>query len=193
MPGAAGTPARTAAFDGATAEATAREIVESAPEREPGSDGDAAAADLVAERFAEIGAGTVAEQDFESSFEGGDVTLRNVVLTLPGESERTVLVVAAARLGPRPDGAASSAAATAVLLELASYLGSSEHTKTIVLVSTDGASEGAAGRPRVAREAAEPEPIDAVVAIGPAAASADPAAVRSSAPRPGATAPRCSW
>ncbi len=44
-----------------------------------------------------------------------------------------------------PPGAASSAAATGALEELASSIGTSQHTKTIVLVSTDGWSEGASG------------------------------------------------
>ena len=41
-----------------------------APEREPGSAGDEAIADLVAERFGEIRAGAVTEQAFEAELRG---------------------------------------------------------------------------------------------------------------------------
>src|SRR5687767_5126324 len=50
------------AFDERRAAGLTRLIVETAPEREPGSAGDDAAADLVAERFAEISGGEVTEQ-----------------------------------------------------------------------------------------------------------------------------------
>ena len=48
--------------------------------------GDAAAADLVADRFDEIATGAVSEQRFEAYLDGDDVELRNVLLTLPGEA-----------------------------------------------------------------------------------------------------------
>ncbi len=88
-----------------------------------------------------------------TSFEGEDVELRNLILTLPGESARSVVVLAARDSASGP-GAASSAAATATLLELVDKLRTSSHTKTLVFVSTDGGSDGAAG----AREFAERYP-----------------------------------
>jgi hypothetical protein len=156
-------------FDGTRAESGARAVVEAGRERPPGSAGDSAVADLVSERFSAVGAGIVTEQTFDSSFEGSAVELRNVILTLPGESDRTVVVLAA-RDSTRPDGAVSSAAATGVLLELAGILGTSEHAKQVVLVSTDGGSAGAAGAREFAREAADPDAIDAAIVIGPPAA-----------------------
>ncbi len=54
-------------FDGRRAAATARRLVQLAPERAPGSEGDAAAADAVADRFAEIEAGKVSEQQFDGT------------------------------------------------------------------------------------------------------------------------------
>ena len=137
-------PVSTPTFDGAEAARTARSIVELAPDRQPGSTGDGAVADLVRERFAAIEGGEVAVQSFDSSFDGDDVTLRNVILTLPGSSERTILVLAHRDSAEGP-GAATSAAATATLLGLADDLGRSRRSKTIIFASTDGGSDGAEG------------------------------------------------
>jgi hypothetical protein len=126
-------PASTFELDARRALVGAREVLRT-PERPPGSEGDEAVADLVRERFAAVPSGSTVEQDFESSFEGDDVELSNVLLVLPGESEHTLLVLAA-RDSARGAGAASSAA----------QLGASEHTKTIVLASTSGGSDGATG------------------------------------------------
>ena len=151
-------------FDGRRAGAAARRLVQAAPARTPGSSGDADAADAVADRFGEIGTGTVAEQPYEGRFDGDDVELTNVLLTLPGNSSRTVVVVAARDAG-RGSGATSSAAATGTLLELADNLGSRSHEKTIVLVSADGGAEGASGM----REFLESYPtldlVDAVIVV----------------------------
>ena len=151
-------------FDTRRAAATLRQIVKQAPDRAPGSEGDRAIADLVGGRFGELRAGTVSEQVFEADYAGEEVEMRNVILTLPGESNRTIVVLAG-RDSPSAPGAPSSAAATTVLVELATVFGNSDHTKTIVLVSTDGGSAGGVG----AREFADVYPdrdlIDAVVAI----------------------------
>jgi len=138
-------PVATPTFDGGEAARTARSIVELAPDRSPGSVGDAAVADLVEERFTAIEGGEVSTQSFDSSFDGEDVKLENVILTLPGTSDRTIVVVAGRDSAHGP-GAASSAAATATLLELADELGRSRRDQTLILASTDGAdgAEGAA-------------------------------------------------
>ena len=131
-------------FDGRRAATTARRIVEQAPVRTPGSSGDGEIADLVAARFGAISAGKLSEQTYDGSFDGEDVELRNVLLSLPGNSSETIVVVAG-RDSARGSGATSSAAATGVLLEMAAELGRTSHTRTIVLVSADGASDGASG------------------------------------------------
>ena len=161
-----------AGFEGPRAERTAREIAELAPSRPPGSEGEAAVADLVEQRFSEIEGGEVSEQRFDSSYAGEDVSLRNVILTLPGQSEQTVVVLAG-RDSPAGPGAASSAAATAVLIELAEVLGTFDHTKTIVLASTDGAADGASGADELVSSVPEPELIDAVLVLAQPGA-ADP-------------------
>ncbi len=154
----------SAEFDQDAAAKIDRQIVDAAPARPPGSDGDEAIADLVEKRFASVSEGQVTEQRFDHSFEGEDVELRNLILTLPGESAHSVVVVAARDSASGP-GAASSAAATATLLELVDKLRTSRHTKTLVFVSTDGGSDGAAGAREFAERFAERDLIDGAVVL----------------------------
>ena len=152
------------AFDQARAVRTAERIAELAPSRPPGSDGDETIADLVEDRFRELDLGLISEQRFEGSFDGDEVPLRNVILTLPGESDRTIAVLAPRDSGEGA-GAGSSAAATAVLLELAARLAASEHEKTVVLVSTSGSAEGAWGASEFARAHPSRDSLEAAVVV----------------------------
>jgi hypothetical protein len=154
----------SAEFDQDAAAKIDRQIVDAAPVRTPGSEGDGAIAHLVQKRFASVSEGQVAEQRFDHSFEGEDVELRNLILTLPGESARSVVVLAARDSASGP-GAASSAAATATLLELVDKLRTYRHTKTLVFVSTDGGSDGAAGAREFAERFAERDLIDGAVVL----------------------------
>jgi hypothetical protein len=156
-------PVAAPTFDGAEAARTARAIVDLAPERTPGSAGDRAVADLVEERFAAIEGGEVATQSFDSSFEGEDVRLENVILTLPGDSDRTILVLAA-RDSPSGPGATSSAAATATLLGLADDLGRSRRDQTLILASTDGL-DGAEGAAELVEALPRPEDVEEALVI----------------------------
>jgi hypothetical protein len=119
---------------------------------------------MVAKRFDGVAEGQLAEQRFEHSFDGNQVELRNLILTLPGESARSVVVMAARDSASGP-GAASSAAATATLLELVDKLRTSSHTKTLVFVSTDGGSDGAAGAREFAEHYADRDLIDGAVVL----------------------------
>ena len=101
-----------AEFDESAATKIARQIVDEAPIRTPGSEGDAAIGDLVERRFRAVRDGQVAEQRFTGSFDGEDVQLRNLILTLPGASPQSIVVMASRDSASGP-GAASSAAATA--------------------------------------------------------------------------------
>jgi hypothetical protein len=157
-------PIPTASFEAGPAASAAREITRAAPDRTPGSEGDQAAADLVAQRFGEIEGGEVAEQTIESSFDGEDVALRNVVLVLPGESERRIVVVAR-RDSARGIGLASSAAATGALIELAESFGGARHSKTLVFVSTSGGSDGGVGAREFAESFSERELVDGAVVL----------------------------
>lgn len=164
VPGGLEQPIALPTFDGNSAARTARSIAESAPERQPGSEGDRAIADLVEERFGEIEGGNVTTDDFDSSFRGDDVSLRNVLLTLPGASEHTVLVVAGRDSADGP-GTASSAAATAILLGLADDLADSRRDRTVVLASTDGDSEGGRGVRELISALPDPEAVEASIVI----------------------------
>ena len=157
-------PVSTPTFDGGEAARTARSIVQLAPERQPGSAGDDAVADLVRERFGAIEGGEVADQSFDSSYDGEDVTMRNVILTLPGSSERTILVLAHRDSAEGP-GAVTSAAATATLLGLADDLGRSRRTKTMIFASTDGGSDGAEGARKLIEDLPAPGAIDEAIVI----------------------------
>ncbi len=161
------TPAST--FEADRAAAIARQIATTAPDREPGSAGDAGVAALVANRFDEIPAGAVSQQRAEASYEGDDVTLTNVVLTLPGDSDRTILI-AAPRDSAGPPGAASSAAATGILVELANALRVS-HSKTYVLASVSGSAAGAAGIRALVDTLPQRDTLEAVVVISQPGAS----------------------
>lgn len=160
-----------ATFDGKRATNQARQILTLAPQRPPGSSGDDATADLVADRFAEIAAGSVTEQDFETGYEGDDVALRNVLLTLPGDPASTIVVLAG-RDSARGPGAASSAAATGVLIELANALGLSGHERTFVLASTSGTAAGAAGARELLDGLPERDSVEAVIVVSQPGASA---------------------
>jgi hypothetical protein len=175
-----------AAFDPGEAVATAREIVSTAPERPAGSRGDEAIADLVAERFAAIGAASVSEQRVAAPDD--DASLRNVVAVLPGDSPQTVVVIAGrdSRSGP---GAASSAAATGALVELAAALAATSHRSTYVLVSTSGADSGAEGAGSLLDGLLDPGVVEAIVVLSqPGAAELQPPFVIDSSTGPERTA-----
>ncbi|HSI80300.1 MAG TPA: hypothetical protein VK919_06570 [Solirubrobacterales bacterium] len=157
-------PAVPPSFDPARAAATGRAIVSAAPVRPPGSQSDAAAADIVAEGFGSIRAGTVSEQLVSASYDGDDVTVRNVLITLPGDSARTVAIIAG-RDSPQGPGAASTAAATGALVELATALGVSGHAKTYVLASTSAYVDGAAGARAVVEALPDPDAVDAIIVL----------------------------
>jgi hypothetical protein len=151
----------TGAFDSESAAASARQVARLAPEREAGTPGDAGVADLVADRFREIPAGSVSEQLFETDADGDAVEARNVLLTLPGDAERTVLILANRTAADGP-GAASSAAATGVLLEVADALGVAGHESTYVLAST---AAGPAGARELIAALPERDSVEAAIVI----------------------------
>ena len=154
------------AFDGATAAGLTRRVLELAPSREPGSRGDAAAAAFVAQRFRTIQGGSVSLQRFKGSFGDDDVEMRNVMLVLPGLSDRSI-VVSAPRDCQEGPCAASSGAATGALLELAETFDGAPHQKTLIFVSTDGSVAGAAGAKALARQISGEQPEAAIVISQP--------------------------
>jgi len=157
-------PISPAGFETGPAAHAAQQIVDAAPNREPGSEGDAAAADFVTRRFAAIEGGELSEQPFQGSFDGDEVDLRNVILVLPGESQRQVVVLAS-RDSAEGVGLASSAAATGALIEIAESLGGARHSKTLVIVSTSGGTDGAQGVREFAEHYPELDQVDAALVI----------------------------
>jgi hypothetical protein len=153
-----------AEFDEDAATKIAHQIVDDAPVRTPGGQGDAAIGDMVEHRFRAVRDGQVAEQRFAGSFDGRDVQLRNVILTLPGASPRSIVVMAS-RDSASGAGAASSAAATATLLELVKELSSTTHKKTLTFVSTDGGSAGSLGARQFASEFPQRNLIDGLIVL----------------------------
>ena len=148
------------AFEGAAAMSLIRELADAAPEPRPGSDADNAIAELVRTRFSAIAGAEGAEQRFE--VDGKE--LRNLIAILPGSSDHQIVVMAH-RDAETGSGVSSSIAATAMLLELASSFSGSTHEKTLVFVSSDGGSLGAAGARRFIEDYSDSELIDGVVVI----------------------------
>ena len=157
-------PISTPTFEGGKAARAAREIVAAAPLRTPGSADDRRVAEMVRERFGSIEGAMTAVQRVDSSFQGNDVSSDNVVLTLPGQSEEVLLVVAA-RDSAEGVGATTSAAATATLLELAEDLGGTRHQRTIVLASVSDTGEGSDSTSELIDRLPAPDGITAAIAI----------------------------
>ena len=153
-----------ATFDQAAAARFTKQILARAPERTPGSTGDATAAAMVTKAFAAVPRGEVLRQSFSGTFGGNDVSMQNVVLRLPGSSDRVVALVAPRDTGSGP-GATTSAAATGALEELAIELGSARHSTTLLLASTDGSSAGAAGAKQLASALLDSGTVDGVVIL----------------------------
>lgn len=157
-------PPGTLDFDAPGAAKSARDVLALGESRLPGSEADDAAADLVAERFGSVVAGELGEQTVEATIDGEDVELRNVTMTLPGESDHAILVVAG-RDTREGEGAPSSAAATGVLLELMNQLSVAGRNRTLILASTSGASAGAEGARELIEGLPERTTVDAAVVI----------------------------
>ncbi len=136
------------------------ELGRSYPDRQPGSADDAALADRVADT---LGAPDRTDRPaFRVSREHtGDV--ETVVGVRPGLSSRRIVVLSHRDSLARPGLAELSG--TAAMLELARLFRARELRKTLVLVSTSGATEGFAGA-RAWAESAAGGPIDAVLLLG---------------------------
>jgi Peptidase family M28 len=135
------------AFSGADALSDTRAFSKRFPDRQAGSPGDAGLANVVEMRFRTLGLET-SRQRFFTDVDGEERELSNVIGRLRGRSDREVVIMAHRDSAGRPG--AASASGTAVLLELTQALDALDRTKTIVLVSTDGATADDAGARRFA-------------------------------------------
>jgi hypothetical protein len=162
------------AFDPSTAVPLAKKLATAAPYPTPGSAADEKIAEQVRGHFAEIGGATVSEQTFSGRFGGHDVDLRNLIATLPGDSNRQIALIAPRDVASG-SGATTSTAATAALIEIAEGFSGAAHDKTLVFVSTDGSSIGALGTKRFIRDYSDSSLLDAAIVLSQPAL-ADPTA-----------------
>jgi Peptidase family M28 len=152
------------AFDPASAIPLAKELSSSGPYPTPGSAADDKLAEQVKSHFTGIEGAAVSEQSFDASFNGNDVHLRNLIATMPGESNRQIALIAPRDVA-RGSGATTSAAATAALIEIAESFAGAAHDKTLVFVSTDGSSVGALGAKRFIRDYTDSSLLDAAIVL----------------------------
>jgi Peptidase family M28 len=162
-------PLASDAFDAARAAGTLHGLARRFPDRRAGSAGDRGLADYIA--------GTLGARDLRTGQAGYQVQrivahgrtadgrgdLLTVVGTRPGLSSRRIVVVAHRDALDRPGLASLSG--TAALLELARVFRDRDLTKTLVLVSTSGATTGFAGARAWAQQATG-GPVDAVLVLG---------------------------
>jgi hypothetical protein len=156
-------------FDSKGAYAAMREIVRRAPDRRPGSNGDAATADLVEGRLRSLPGLETTRDEFSAEVDGEKMAMTNVFGSLSGPSTRQIVLMANRDATGRPG--ASTAADTAILLELAKVLAGVRHNKTIVLVSADGSTADNAGARRFAAEYPERSKIDGMIVVHDIAAA----------------------
>jgi hypothetical protein len=177
------------AFDGARTYGGARarnslvELGGTFPQRRPGSTGDAALADRVANTLTAAGFRVSRRQDRGRTVDG-TTALETVEGVRPGRSGRRIVVLAHRDALAAPGLAELSG--TAALLELARIFRSRDTAgralpgerrligrdlrKTLVLVSTSGGSAGAAGA-RAWAAAQDPGSIDGVLVLGDVASA----------------------
>jgi Peptidase family M28 len=162
-------PLAVDSFDGARAMATLHGLARSFPDRRAGSGGDDALAAHVARTLgardprsgqAAFSVRRVVTQGRTVNGRGDLVT---VVATRPGLSSRRIVLLAHRDALDRPGLASLSG--TAALIELARVFRDRDLRKTLVLVSTSGATTGFAGA-RAWAQAAAGGPVDGVLVLG---------------------------
>jgi hypothetical protein len=146
------------AFDTNSAAALTRELVRQYPDRSPGTSGSAGAVQWVLGQLRPYGFRPRVER-FAVDVPGrGRLTLTNIVATIPGRSNSTIVVMAHRDNTGIDEGANANASGTAALLQLArsyanpaaasatpSTIARARPAHTIVFLSTDGAVLGGGG------------------------------------------------
>jgi hypothetical protein len=152
-------------FDGVQAAGLAARIATDAPDRRPGTRGDLATANLVADAFAARGftSGRGGRPKLQRFTHAGH-DLVNVIGRRAGRSRRQIVIVAARDAATMPE-APGSAADTAALMQLARVYQGRPSQKTLVLASVDGSNLGEVGARELVAELLEPEFVDAVLVI----------------------------
>lgn len=146
-------------FDGRLAQQSATQIAEENPDRRPGSPGNRAVANIVAQTFEQRGF-----QVERTRFTHAGRELENVVGVRAGSSRRQLVVVAARDAQVEPD-APGSASDTAALLEMARVFEGRPSSKTLVLASVDGSTLGEVGALQLVESLPAPELVDGVIVM----------------------------
>ncbi|UJA18921.1 hypothetical protein HJD18_01005 [Thermoleophilia bacterium SCSIO 60948] len=137
-------------------------------ERVPGGDADREAAAAVAERFAAVDAGAAESQEVDAA----DGASSNEILILPGDSERTIVLLAP-RNALAGESADQASQATGTLVEIADALAGGRREATFAIASTAGTAGDALGVEELLERL--PGMPEAVVALS-APAAAEPRA-----------------
>ncbi len=119
------------------------------PDRTAGSETAPLAATVVAQAFTDVGAQPQVDTFTATARGGGEVTMRNIVTVLRGESTEAIVVLAHRDNVPPGADAANSALGTAVVVELAAAFADQRKARTLVLASVDGGAAGDAGARRL--------------------------------------------
>jgi Peptidase family M28 len=164
------------AFNGVRAYAGLEALAERFPDRRPGSAGDDALAEYIAQTLRKLGgpptpptAGAagggfqVTMRQLHAQTIDGARTLTTVIAERPGSSGMSPIAIVAHRDAARR-GSAAELSGTAALLELARVFSQSETRRTIVIVSTSGGSGGDAGATDFAQHGTHP--LDAAIVLG---------------------------
>ncbi len=191
------------AFDGASATALATRMATQYPDREPGTQGAARAADWV-QRTLEGYGYTVRRDRFEATIPGrGRVPMQNLTAIARGQTGRAIVISANRDDTGDGPGADVNASGTAALLELARLYGTApatagggalQPTHTLIFLSSDGGAFGGLGAAHYAALPGVRERTLADVNIAAAAGHARPridvggVGARSPAPQLAATA-----
>ena len=151
-------------FDGNQAADLATRIAAEAPDRRPGSPGDVATAQLVADTFAARGFGGAGARPVMQRFTHAGHALVNVVGRRAGSSRRQIVIIAARDAARIPE-APGSASDTAALMQLARVYQGRPSEKTLVLASVDGSNLGEVGARKLVDVLPAPDLVDAVLVI----------------------------
>lgn len=152
-------------FDGAQAAGLAARIATDTPDRRPGTPGNRAAAELVADALTTrgFGGGPGGRAELQRFTHAGR-ELVNVIGRRAGETRQQIVIVAARDAAVVPD-APGSASDTAALMQLARVYQGRPSEKTLVLASVDGSTLGEVGAAQLVDALPDPEFVDAVLVI----------------------------
>jgi len=156
------------AFDGPRAFAELQSLAAQFPQRRPGDQGDQALAAYVARTLSGLSGNasagfSVHTHQLQAQTIDGKRALTTVIARRPGITGGSPIVLLAHRDAARR-GAAAELSGTAVLLELARVLATSETARTIIVVSTSGGSGGDAGALDFATHSGGP--VDGAIVLG---------------------------